>query len=87
MVADEGFALVSTEQKRSRISIGDHGWPPEAESMRATFIASGPRISRGTHIDTIRVIDVYPLLLELLGLDAPREFPDEQRVLLDYVVD
>ncbi|MDJ0757837.1 MAG: ectonucleotide pyrophosphatase/phosphodiesterase [Woeseiaceae bacterium] len=86
MVADVGFALISTEQERSRITIGDHGWPPEAASMRAIFIASGPRINKQIRIEAIRVIDVYPLLLKLLDLPAPREFPEEQRVLLDYVV-
>ncbi len=86
LVADVGHALISTEDRRSSVHGGDHGWPPEADSMQALFIASGPMIEKGRRVESIHVIDVYPFMLQLLGLEPPREFPDEQQVLLDYIV-
>ena len=85
MIADEGHALISSEDRRDKLKRGDHGWPPEAGSMQAIFIASGPTIAAGERIASIRSIDVYPFLLELLGLAPPRPIPDDQRVLLDFI--
>lgn len=85
MIANEGYALISGEHRRGRLKKGNHGWPPEADSMQAIFIASGQRISSGQRIASIRSIDVFPFMLALLGLEPPRPIPDEQKILLDYI--
>ena len=85
MIADEGHALISGGDGRDRLKKGDHGWPPEADGMQAVFIASGPLISAGRRVASIRSIDVYPFMLELLGLELPMPIRDEQKILLDYI--
>ena len=36
--------------------------------MHAFFLASGPRLPKGQTIGPIHAVDVYPLMMEILGL-------------------
>ena len=47
---------------------GSHGYDPALPSMRAVFIASGPSFREGVVLPPIDNVDVYPLLMRLLGL-------------------
>ena len=47
---------------------GSHGFDPDLPSMRATFIAAGPAFRRGMQLPVFDNVDVYPLLMRLLGL-------------------
>lgn len=49
---------------------GSHGYDPALPSMRAVFIASGPAFRSGAVIEPIDNVDVYPLLVRLLGIPA-----------------
>lgn len=69
--ADDGHAVVTEEERKRWLSGGAHGWPPEAAGMGATFIASGPRLPEGRVLGEISVVDVYPLMLDILGLPLP----------------
>jgi predicted AlkP superfamily pyrophosphatase or phosphodiesterase len=75
VVMDEAWSLVppprpgSTPRERERW--GAHGWDPAFASMRAIFIAAGPRVPAGGTIPEVRNVDVYPLMTGLLGLRAP----------------
>jgi predicted AlkP superfamily pyrophosphatase or phosphodiesterase len=66
--ADAGYLVYSTEARVQRRSKGDHGWAPEDEGMHAFFAASGPRLPAGDTLGPIRSVDVYPLMMEILGL-------------------
>lgn len=66
--ADQGHLVYSTAEKVRWRSQGDHGWTPETEGMHAIFLASGPRLPNGMKIGPINSIDVYPLMMEILGL-------------------
>jgi predicted AlkP superfamily pyrophosphatase or phosphodiesterase len=66
--ADPGYLVFSTQDRVERRSRGDHGWAPEAEGMHAIFLASGPQLPKGTTIGPINSVDVYPLMMEILGL-------------------
>jgi len=66
--ANPGYLVYSTEKRVERRSRGDHGWAPDAEGMHAIFLASGPRLPTGERIGPIDSIDVYPLLMGILGL-------------------
>lgn len=83
--ADSGHAVITDDSHRQRLAGGAHGWPPVAEAMGATFIARGPRLPRATRIGEIHVTDVYPMMLELLGLPLPAGHVVESRVLLDVL--
>ena len=57
------------ETQRSRPEEwGAHGWDPELPSMRALFLAFGPKIRAGATVDPIHNVDVYPFVAEVLGL-------------------
>lgn len=47
---------------------GSHGYAPELPSMRALFLARGPSFRRGVRLPAFDNVDVYPLLMHLLGL-------------------
>jgi len=71
VVADPGYAVISTSDKASWIKGGDHGWDPTFDAMRGIFLASGPRLPAGTTIGAIDNIEVYPLMMAILGLPLP----------------
>jgi predicted AlkP superfamily pyrophosphatase or phosphodiesterase len=53
---------------------GSHGFDPALPSMRTIFIARGPSFRRGVVVPPIANVDVYPLLMSLLGLEpAPND--------------
>jgi len=66
--ADPGWLVYSTSSRVERRSRGDHGWAPEAPGMHAIFLASGPRLPKGVRTGPIRAVDVYPLMMAVLGL-------------------
>ena len=68
--ADAGYAVV-TRPDDTTSSRGDHGWSPDERSMHGVFLAAGPRLPAGRRIGRIAAVDVYPLLLDILGLPAP----------------
>lgn len=47
---------------------GTHGWPPSVASMRPFFIAQGPAFKGGYKTGPIQMIDIYPLICYLLGI-------------------
>ena len=72
VVMDEPWTLVvpGVQDRERAPRWGTHGWPPELASMRAVFVIAGPGVRAGATIDDVSTIDVYPLMSELLGLDA-----------------
>ena len=70
---DEGWSTASRERiarwPRSGVR-GAHGFDPALPSMRAIFIARGPSIRDGVVVPAFDNVDVYPLLMRLVGLPA-----------------
>jgi predicted AlkP superfamily pyrophosphatase or phosphodiesterase len=53
--------------------MGMHGYDPWAmKSMRALFVAVGPDIRPGSKLEPFENVNVYPLVVEILGLQAPK---------------
>ena len=71
LMPEAGYAVLSTEGKAGKINAGDHGWAPEDPAMHGFFVACGPNIAPGLSLGPVSNIDVYPLMLSILGLDAP----------------
>ncbi|MBS0226162.1 MAG: alkaline phosphatase family protein [Proteobacteria bacterium] len=68
---DEGWDMIARSSADKRASEGDrgsHGFDPALPSMRATFVARGPAFTRGATLPVFDNVDVYPLLMRLLGL-------------------
>ncbi|MES2858582.1 MAG: ectonucleotide pyrophosphatase/phosphodiesterase [Pseudomonadota bacterium] len=70
---DEGWDAVKRERlaEQPRTSMrGSHGFDPANASMHAVFFARGPAFRTGAMLPAIASVDVYPLLMRLLGLQA-----------------
>ncbi len=53
---------------------GAHGFLPTRRDMQAICIAAGPRIRAGAEWPEFRIIDIAPMIAELLGFPAPATF-------------
>lgn len=69
VVPDLHHGVLLHRDKLYGIHKGDHGWDPEHREMHGVFLASGPRLPAGKEIGEISVVDVYPLMLELLQIE------------------
>jgi len=67
--AEPGHIAFSTRERINTIVRGNHGWAPETPEMHGSFLATGPRLPQGRVIGPVRNVDIYPLLMEILGLD------------------
>jgi predicted AlkP superfamily pyrophosphatase or phosphodiesterase len=71
VVMDESWTLnsgLSRLVRPFRGRRGMHGWDPSLPSMHALFVATGPRIRPGTVVPQLEMVDLYPLMTELLEL-------------------
>jgi predicted AlkP superfamily pyrophosphatase or phosphodiesterase len=71
LVPEPGHAVLSTAERVGKINAGDHGWAPEAPAMHGFFVACGPNIKPGVSLGAVNNIDIYPLMLSILELEAP----------------
>jgi len=83
--ANPGHAVVSSVTRRAKITPGAHGWDPHAPGQAAIFLATGPRLPAARRIGEISVVDVYPLMLDILGLAPPAGYDTGSRVLSDLL--
>ena len=66
--ADPGYSVASKSSLAGHRNSGDHGWAREAKDMHGIFLATGPRLPKGKRLPEINNVDVYPLMMEVLGL-------------------
>jgi len=53
-------------------TVGNHGFDPYMmPSMKAVFYAEGPDIRAGVKLKSFENVNVYPLLVKILGLEGP----------------
>ena len=53
-------------------TVGNHGFDPfMMPNMKAVFYAEGPDIRRDVRLKPFENINVYPLIVKILGLDSP----------------
>ena len=68
--ADAGWRLKARSDPANEPPIkGEHGYPPEAPSMRAIFVADGPSFRPHATLPAFDNIHVYPLLAHLLRIE------------------
>jgi len=79
----EGFDALPAEQVPVRQAghvRGSHGYDPALPSMRAVFVARGPSFVSGATLPPFDNVDLYPLLVQLLGI-APAANDGDARTL------
>lgn len=68
--------LVGVRSRPPQISGANHGWDPiKYKNMHGIFFATGPAFKEKTKLPTFENINIYPLVLQVLGL--------KQRVPID----
>lgn len=82
-IADEGWTITNHpyfEQAPEAADGGNHGFDHEARDMRGVFVAAGPSFRKDARVPAFRNVDVYPLLMRVLGLPAAPSDGDLSRV-------
>jgi len=79
------YGVVSSRDKLHKMNRGDHGWGPENKDMHGIFIAAGARLPQGKSIDTVNSVDIYPLMMEILGLPMIEPIDGNSSTLTDLL--
>ena len=62
----------SADHEDKAPTVGNHGFDPYMmPNMKAVFYAEGPDIRAGVKLKSFENVNVFPLLVKILGLDAP----------------
>jgi predicted AlkP superfamily pyrophosphatase or phosphodiesterase len=72
VIAAEPGWVIRTAGQRPWSGGGMHGWDPAFRPMHGTFMAMGPAIEPGRRIPAFRNVHIYPLVANLLGLEAAK---------------
>ncbi|XP_038655848.1 ectonucleotide pyrophosphatase/phosphodiesterase family member 5 [Scyliorhinus canicula] len=67
-VADEGWTI-NQNKTSGKFTLGNHGYDNTIKSMHPLFIAHGPAFKKNFTKENMAIIDLYPLLCHLLGID------------------
>ena len=85
LIPDQGYAVLSSNDKVGKINAGDHGWAPGSADMHGLFIASGANIKAGVELGAIHNIDIYPLMVSILGLAPAAKLDGDPKKLADLL--
>jgi len=84
--ADPGYAAYSSPDNVGGFP-SSHGWAREFEDMHGIFLASGPRLPKGVRIPAIEVVDIYPLMMEMLEIPVTTPIDGDPELLTDFLED
>ena len=76
-LADSGWYFVTDAALKKRLKEqprdgGAHGYDPASPDMRAVFVAHGPAFKPGVVLPVFDNVDVYPLLVRLIGVKGEK---------------
>lgn len=83
--ADDRYRVAENPGRLAQLPVGLHGWAPGYESMHGIFIASGPRLPEGMTVSTASVLDVFPLMLEILEIPLTAPIDGDPVALVDLL--
>ena len=90
VISEAGYYMTDrtfNPDKPYRVGGGSHGWPATNKSMHALFIAAGSHIAkRRATIPEFSNIDVYPFVMELLGVTTAVPFDGNVKTLHPYIL-
>lgn len=67
-LADIGWQIATDARSAGRTPAGGHGYDNMTAEMQAIFIAAGPAFKAGIVLAPFDNVDVYPLMMTLIGL-------------------
>ncbi|MDP1979117.1 ectonucleotide pyrophosphatase/phosphodiesterase [Undibacterium sp.] len=68
--ADVGWLVMPDSKAVSKANKGSHGYDNLSKEMQALFIANGPAFKKASVLPAFDNVDVYPLLMKLIGVPA-----------------
>jgi predicted AlkP superfamily pyrophosphatase or phosphodiesterase len=68
-----GATTKDDESRWQRPMKGCHGYDPTDVAMHGTFYAAGPQIRNGVRLGPVENVEIYPLLVKLLGIKPPQK--------------
>lgn len=68
-IVEEGYTVEINRRKGLKCG-GEHGYDNELFSMRSIFIGHGPRFEKGKKINSFVNVEIYNLLVNILGLNG-----------------
>ena len=71
VVPELGHGVVVDREDADTLKPGDHGWEPSNKAMHGIFLASGPGLPHGATVGEVSVVDIYPLMLDILRIETP----------------
>jgi predicted AlkP superfamily pyrophosphatase or phosphodiesterase len=81
VLPDPGYAVVSSRDQIDTLNPGAHGWPPEFPDMHGVLFGLGPAFRKGARTGPVRAVDIYPMMLQVLGLKAPASIDGDSNAL------
>jgi predicted AlkP superfamily pyrophosphatase or phosphodiesterase len=90
VISEAGYYMTDktfTPDKPYKIGGGSHGWPTTNKSMHALFIAAGSNIAKSKVIPEFSNIDVYPFVMELLGVSTNVSYDGTAETLRPYILE
>jgi predicted AlkP superfamily pyrophosphatase or phosphodiesterase len=69
-IAQPGWMIANQPPREGSRLGGMHGYDPATPEMAATFVAAGPAFKVGAVLPVFDNVDVYPLLMRLIGVKA-----------------
>ena len=67
-LAETGWQIAADARSAERTPAGGHGYDNMTAEMQAIFIAAGPAFKTGVVLAPFDNVDVYPLMMSLIGL-------------------
>lgn len=67
-----GDVVINKQSPKYNKYLATHGYHPN-KGQKPPFVAFGPNIKKGSFVDRASMLDVYPTLLKLLGLETDEE--------------
>ena len=84
---DSGYRVAENPARLAQLPAGLHGWVPGFEPMHGIFIATGPGLPKAVMVDTVSVVDVYPLMLKILDIPLTAPIDGDPAALADLLQD
>lgn len=71
---------------KDKFRIGQHGFDNVDPNMRATFMASGPLFKKNTTVPPFDNVDLYPLIVRMMGLTEPKVRPNGTMAVVEQLL-
>ncbi len=87
VIGDLGYYIIERSfTDKPSLNAATHGWSYVNDEMKALFVAEGPQIAKKKLIPEFQNIDVYPFVMNILGMTTTVPFDGNPKTLLPYII-